>query len=101
MLGVPVWLRPDRCFGFLALWMGRYVVLKKIFKPKLRVDPSARGRVESRMRPLPAMDILNIAVEMHLGRTLFREDRFAEAVAPYEKVRALEKVRSAAAYHSS
>ncbi len=33
----------------------------------------------------------NIAALMYLGRTLFKEDKFAAAVAAYEKVRALEK----------
>jgi predicted Zn-dependent protease len=28
---------------------------------------------------------------MHLGQTLFREEKFAEAITPYEKVRSLEK----------
>jgi predicted Zn-dependent protease len=33
----------------------------------------------------------NIAAQMHLGQTLFREEKFAEAITPYEKVRSLEK----------
>ena len=36
-------------------------------------------------------DPANIAAQMHLGQTLFREEKFAEAIAPYEKVRSLEK----------
>ena len=33
----------------------------------------------------------NIAAQMHLGQTFFREEKFAAAIAPYEKVRSLEK----------
>ena len=33
----------------------------------------------------------NIAVQMFLGQTLFKEEKFAAAVVPYEKVRLLEK----------
>jgi predicted Zn-dependent protease len=33
----------------------------------------------------------NVAAQMYLGQTLFREEKFAEAIAPYEKVRTLEK----------
>jgi len=33
----------------------------------------------------------NIAAQMYLGQTLFKEEKFAEAIVPYEKVRALEK----------
>ncbi|HET6843354.1 MAG TPA: hypothetical protein VFK06_17000 [Candidatus Angelobacter sp.] len=33
----------------------------------------------------------NIAAQMYLGQTLFREEKFAAAVVPYEKVRTLEK----------
>ncbi len=33
----------------------------------------------------------NIAAQMYLGQTLFREEKFAAAIVPYEKVRALEK----------
>jgi predicted Zn-dependent protease len=33
----------------------------------------------------------NIAAQMRLGQTLFKEEKFAAAVVPYEKVQALEK----------
>jgi tetratricopeptide (TPR) repeat protein len=33
----------------------------------------------------------NIAAQMHLGQTLFREEKFSAAIAPYEKVWSLEK----------
>jgi predicted Zn-dependent protease len=33
----------------------------------------------------------NVAAQMYLGQTLFKEEKFAEAIVPYEKVRALEK----------
>ena len=33
----------------------------------------------------------NIAAQMYLGQTLFKEGKFAAAVVPYEKVRSLEK----------
>jgi predicted Zn-dependent protease len=33
----------------------------------------------------------NIAAQMYLGQTLFKEEKFAAAVVPYEKVRSLEK----------
>ncbi len=33
----------------------------------------------------------NVAVQMHLGQTLFKEEKFVAAIVPYEKVRALEK----------
>jgi predicted Zn-dependent protease len=33
----------------------------------------------------------NVTAEMYLGQTLFREEKYAAAIAPYEKVRSLEK----------
>jgi predicted Zn-dependent protease len=33
----------------------------------------------------------NIAAQMYFGQTLFKEEKFAAAVVPYEKVRSLEK----------
>ena len=33
----------------------------------------------------------NVATQMYLGQTLFKEEKFAAAIVPYEKVRALEK----------
>lgn len=33
----------------------------------------------------------DIAAQMYLGQTLFREEKFAAAIVPYEKVRVLEK----------
>jgi TolA-binding protein len=33
----------------------------------------------------------NIAAQMFLGQTLFKEEKYAAAVAPYERVRAVEK----------
>jgi predicted Zn-dependent protease len=33
----------------------------------------------------------NVAAQMYLGQTLFKEEKFAAAIVPYEKVRALEK----------
>lgn len=33
----------------------------------------------------------NVAAQMYLGQTLFREEKFTEAIIPYEEVRALEK----------
>jgi|SRR5271165_4680134 len=36
-------------------------------------------------------DPSNIAAQMYLGQTLLREEKFAEAIAPYERVRVLER----------
>jgi predicted Zn-dependent protease len=33
----------------------------------------------------------NVAAQMYLGQTLFREEKFSQAIVPYEKVRAIEK----------
>jgi predicted Zn-dependent protease len=33
----------------------------------------------------------NVAAQMYLGQTFFKEEKFAAAIVPYEKVRALEK----------
>lgn len=33
----------------------------------------------------------NLAAQIYLGQTLFKEEKFAAAIAPYKKVRALEK----------
>lgn len=33
----------------------------------------------------------NVSAQMYLGQTLFKEEKFTEAIGPYEKVRALEK----------
>lgn len=52
---------------------GRLHEAEKSFSAIVRNDPS------------------NVAAQMYLGQTLFREEKFTEAIAPYEKVRALEK----------
>jgi predicted Zn-dependent protease len=49
------------------------------------------AEAERSFREIVRRDPTNIAAQMHLGQTLFKEEKFAEAIAPYEKVRALEK----------
>ena len=49
------------------------------------------AEAEQSFREIVRRDPTNIAAQMHLGQTLFKEEKFAEAIAPYEKVRALEK----------
>jgi predicted Zn-dependent protease len=46
---------------------------------------------EKGFREITREDPKNIAAQMFLGQTLFREEKFAEAIRPYEAVRALEK----------
>lgn len=52
---------------------GKLVEAEKIFEGIVRHDPS------------------NVAAQMYLGQTLFRQEKFADAIVPYEAVRALEK----------
>lgn len=52
---------------------GKLAEAQKVFAEITRHDPS------------------NIAAQMYLGQTLFREEKFAETIALYEKVRALER----------
>jgi predicted Zn-dependent protease len=49
--------------------------------------PEAEHSFASIVRKHPG----NIAAQMYLGQTLFHEQKYAAAVAPYEKVRSLEK----------
>jgi tetratricopeptide (TPR) repeat protein len=49
------------------------------------------AEAEQSFREIVRRDPTNIAAQMRLGQTLFKEEKFAEAIAPYEKVRALEK----------
>jgi predicted Zn-dependent protease len=49
------------------------------------------AEAEKSFREITLHDPSNVAAQMFLGQTLFREEKFAEAVKPYEAVRALEK----------
>jgi len=49
------------------------------------------AEAERGFRDLVGHDPSNVAAQMYLGQTLFREEKFSDAVAPYEKVRDLEK----------
>jgi predicted Zn-dependent protease len=49
------------------------------------------AEAERSFRDIVRRDPTNVAALMHLGQTLFREEKTAEAIAPYERVRALEK----------
>jgi len=52
---------------------GKLQDAEKIFEEIVRHDPS------------------NVSAQMYLGQTLFREEKFKDAIIPYEKVRVLEK----------
>jgi predicted Zn-dependent protease len=52
---------------------GKYSEAERDFREVTRADPS------------------NVYAQVYLGQTLFREEKYAEAVGPYEKARALEK----------
>jgi tetratricopeptide (TPR) repeat protein len=49
------------------------------------------AEAEKSFREIALHDPSNVGAQMFLGQTLFREEKFAEAVKPYEAVRALEK----------
>jgi tetratricopeptide (TPR) repeat protein len=49
------------------------------------------AEAERGFRELVSHDPSNVAAHMYLGQTLFREQKFSDAIAPYEKVRDLEK----------
>lgn len=49
------------------------------------------AEAEQRFRELTNHDPSNVAVQMYLGQTLFREEKFSDAIGPYEKVRAMEQ----------
>jgi predicted Zn-dependent protease len=54
----------------------------------------ALGRLpeaEKRLTEITHVHPTNIDAQMYLGQTLFKEEKFAAAIVPYEKVRALEK----------
>jgi len=46
---------------------------------------------ETALLEITRHDPFDIAAQMYLGQTLFREEKFSDAIAPYEKVRVLEK----------
>jgi predicted Zn-dependent protease len=46
---------------------------------------------ERDFREITKADPANVYAQVYLGQTLFKEERYADAVGPYEKVRALEK----------
>lgn len=46
---------------------------------------------EKSFREITQHDPANVTAQMYLGQTLFREQKFSDAIAPYETVRALEK----------
>ena len=49
------------------------------------------AEAERGFRQLVSDDPSNVAAHMYLGQTLFREQKFSDTIAPYEKVRDLEK----------
>ncbi|HEX5235882.1 MAG TPA: tetratricopeptide repeat protein [Silvibacterium sp.] len=49
------------------------------------------AEAERGFRELVSRDPSNVAAQMYLGQTLFREEKFSDAIAPYEKVRDLGK----------
>jgi predicted Zn-dependent protease len=49
------------------------------------------AEAERGFRELVGHDPSNVAAQMYLGQTLFREEKFSDAIAPYEKVRDLGK----------
>jgi tetratricopeptide (TPR) repeat protein len=49
------------------------------------------AEAELEFRELVGQDPSNVAAQMYLGQTLFREQKFSDAIAPYEKARDLEK----------
>jgi tetratricopeptide (TPR) repeat protein len=49
------------------------------------------SEAEKSFREITQHDAANLAAQMYLGQTLFREQKFSDAIAPYEKVRGLEK----------
>lgn len=52
---------------------GKYSAAERDFREVVRLDPS------------------NVYAQVYLGQTLFKEEKYADAVGPYEKARALEK----------
>lgn len=46
---------------------------------------------ERGFRELVSYDPSDVSAQMYLGQTLFREEKFSDAIAPYEKARDLEK----------
>jgi predicted Zn-dependent protease len=48
-------------------------------------------KVEQTLREIVRRDPTDVAAQMYLGQTLFKEEKFAAAIVPYEKVRSLEK----------
>jgi tetratricopeptide (TPR) repeat protein len=67
--------------------------------PEVDLFQNARGllktghlaEAERDFRELVSHDPSNVAAQMYLGQTLFREQKFSDAIPPYEKVRDLEK----------
>jgi predicted Zn-dependent protease len=49
------------------------------------------AEAERSFRELVSRDPSSVAAQMFLGQTLFREEKFSDAIVPYEKVRDLEK----------
>lgn len=52
------------------------------------------SEAEKSFREITQYDPANVAAQMYLGQTLFREEKFSDAIGPYETVRALEKAGS-------
>jgi len=54
-------------------------------------DAGKLADAEKRFAEITRQHPDNIAAQMYLGQTLFKEGKFAAAIAPYEKVRSLEQ----------
>jgi predicted Zn-dependent protease len=51
------------------------------------------SNAEREFREITKVDPSNIYAHFYLGQTLFREEKYADAVGPFEKARTLEKAR--------
>lgn len=49
------------------------------------------SEAERDFREITKADPANVYAQVYLGQTFFKEEKYAEAVGPYEKARALEK----------
>jgi predicted Zn-dependent protease len=78
------------CFGAVSE-CAQTSETENLVKAKQLYASGQLAKAEKSFAEVVRHDPSNIAAEMYLGQTLFREEKFSEAIGPYEKVRTLEK----------
>lgn len=91
--------RPDKirfsrgawiCFGLVAVCVGQQSKDALAERAKRAFSDHQFAAAERSFRELTEADPSNLMAHTYLGHALFRQEKFADAIGPYERARALE-----------